>query len=96
MRKVFFLLLIPSLSFGATPTPAQVDQAASCFRAILDCAIDGIRYVNASKSIFDAGGAFTVPGSTNTVAIPQALIDETVNKYQGKKQACVTAFNTCP
>lgn len=94
--RVLLLILVPSLSFGAIPTPAQVDAAADCFRKISDCAVDGIRYTSAAKGLFASGGTFIVPGSTNTVTIPQTLIDEVVNKYQGKKQACVEAFNACP
>lgn len=95
MKKLALLLLIPSLSFGAIPTPAQVDQAGSCFEQIIICGIAGKLYVNAAKALLESG---TIPvfGSTTTVTVPQALIDETVNKYQSKKQACVAAFNTCP
>lgn len=94
--KVLFLVSFLSVSsFGANPTPAQVDQAGSCFDQLIACGLDGKRYVNAAKPML-LTGTVIVFGSTTPVTVPQAVIDEIVGKYQDKKQACVNAYLTCP
>jgi hypothetical protein len=95
-RVLLIIFMAQTAALGAVPTPAQVDAAKACFYKIVECGIDGVRYANAAESLLDNGGNLTVPGSTTTVAVPQVLIDETVDKYKTKKQACVAAFNTCP
>lgn len=100
MKKLLFLLLIPSLSLAATTpvTESQVDQAMACFKAIVTCGVDGLQYAQGIKGLFRSGFTLQIPGSTVTFTIPQA--DQTtaidVSVYQAKKQACVTAFNGCP
>lgn len=97
MKKLFFLLFIPSLSFGAV-TEAQVDQANACAQAIFACSTDLLRYTQNVKALFRSGFTVPVAGSTTTVTIPQTLQDEIINVqgYQTKKGNCVTAFNSCP
>lgn len=100
MKKtlLFLLLWLSSFVQAASVTETQVDTAIACFKAILNCGVDGTQYAQGIKGLFRTGFTLQIPGSTSTFTIPQA--DQTtaidVSVYQAKKQACVTAFNGCP
>lgn len=65
---------------------------------MLGCYIAMNNYVNGVEYLLKSGFKVSVPGSTTTVTIPQALQDEAVdlNRYSANKNCYVGAFGVFP
>lgn len=98
MKRAFLLILLPSVSFGANISPAQVQAAKNGATAIIQCGIDILKFVNGVDILIRQNFEVGIVGSTETVALSQAQKDRVIDTsvYQAKKQACVDAFNTLP
>lgn len=97
MKKLFLLLLMPSLSWGAV-TQAQAQQAQQGARELMQAAQALLIYANQVNALFNTGFTLTVAGSTETVTIPQATQDKLIDvaKYNALKANLVAVFNQLP
>lgn len=87
MRKLIWLLVLtPTLGWGAV-TQQQVDQATAANQKMFDCYIAMNTYLANVNYLMKNNFKVSVPGSTTTITIPQALQDEAVDvpKYNTKK-----------
>lgn len=98
MKKLMFLLiLLPGLSMAAvTQQQAQQARAASI---VLSRASDAMfQYSNQVNYLFESNFTLQVPGTTQTVTIPQSLQDQLIDiaKYNALKAALIAAYNQLP
>lgn len=93
--KRFWLVMIlaPQISWGAV-TQQDVDNAKAANQKMLDCYIKMNTYLSNVDYLFKNNFKVSVPGSTTTITIPQALQDEAVDipKYNTKKNCFIDGF----
>lgn len=96
-KVMWLLLVIPSMGWGAV-TQQQVDQAKDANDKMLACYLSMNTYLANVAYLFKSNFKVSVPGSTTTITIPQALQDEAIDvpKYTTKKNCFVDAFNQLP
>lgn len=94
MKRLLFLLLIPSLSWGIAP--GDIPSANDCSARLVNAAQDMAQYAQFVKAMDKNGYRLNVPLSTSTVTLPQAMQDEIVARWAALKQAAVNVYNTCP
>lgn len=98
MKKLAVLLLLPSLSWGANVTQAQVQQAKDAAAQIMATSQQLFSYANFINEQFNAGFTLQVAQSTSTFTMPTAMQNDLVNvaKYSALKAALVAEFNLLP
>ena len=98
MKLLLALLTIPSLSWGANVTQAQVKSAKTTLNAIQAKTAEMIRYASYADHLFDINFELIMPGSTSTVTVPTAVRNELigVQKYQQLKGELETLVNSLP
>lgn len=91
-------MLIPSLGFAASVTPAKVQQAQSANQQILDCWNQMNRYLSGVYQVLNSGGVLVVQNSTSTVLIPVDVLNDAVDlsKYQSMKVCFQNAYSNFP
>lgn len=98
MKRFIVLLLLPSLSWGANVTQAQVQQAKDAAFQLMQTSQQLYAYANFINAQFDSGFILQVAQSTSAFQMPAAMQSDLVNvaKYNALKAALVTEFNQLP
>lgn len=98
MKKLAFLLFLPSLSWGANVTQAQAQQAKDAAAQLMQTSQTLFAYANYINAQFDNGFTLQVAQSTSTFTMPTVMQNDLINiaKYNALKAALVAEFNLLP